>query len=172
MTSRAKCSSIFLVVLFLSFVLAVQRPKLDSEGIAFLIESQAEYYGQPNALPPPPIDYSSHLGVTHPIQQQALQHAHIPGNGPFFVQHSEVSKAVYASTQVKGDSELGRRWNLRQNINGQPSNYDAQAFWRIGRAGPKLLRLQLWPATLTTKAPLMTMKEAIDSVPRGWFMCC
>lgn len=169
MMSHAKCSSIFLVILFLSFVLAVQQPELDGEATGFLLDSHAVYFEYPG-LAQPPIDYYSHLGAAQPIQQQALQHAHIPGNGPFFLERSQTAKAAYASTQIRANSELGRRWNLMQDIDGQPSNFDAQAFWRIDRNGPKLLRLQLWPTSLT-RVPITTMAQAINSVPRG-FSCC
>ncbi|SPO27449.1 uncharacterized protein UTRI_10566 [Ustilago trichophora] len=109
MMTHAECSFTFVVILFLSFVLAVKQPELDSEGTAFLMESQGVYYDHPGALPPPPADYYSHLGTTHPVEQQALQHAHIPGNGPFFLERSQAGDAVYASTQIRGNSELGRR---------------------------------------------------------------
>lgn len=116
--------------------------------------------------------YWSHLIESHPtLAQDALKHAQIDGNGPFYVGEVPKEKVLYAATQVKGDSQLGRKWNLRQYIDGRLSQYDAHLFWKIDRKGPQLLRLDIWPAGSEPQQRI-TMQEAIHRFPRLRWGCC
>lgn len=103
-----------------------------------------------------PIPYRQHLAVAHPrLEQQALEWAHTPGNGPHqFTQHRG---AIYASTLIRGNEGPARNWNLRQN--GQPP-HDVNVFWKIDRRGAKMLRFDLWPAGAQAQQ-MLTMQDAI-----------
>lgn len=107
------------------------------------------------------IPYYNHLIVAHPrLEQQALQYALLPGNGPYAVEHAR--GVTFAKTLIPSNSRPGIAWNLRQN--GRPP-HDATVFWRVDASGARLMRFDLWPAGAETQQRI-TMQEVIDRFRR------
>lgn len=119
------------------------------------------------------LNYYSHLTAAHPyLDRDALAHAKIDGNGPFYVGENPRSKALLVATRVAGDSRLGQKWNLRQRINNEPSNFDAALLWRVDRAGPKLLTLDVWPEGSHPQQQTSMQDVLARFRPRSFFSAC
>ena len=163
---------LFLIVL-ISFTSALPEPAMTAEEIRQYTDANGHYFlsYDPPYLGAEYIKQYSHLSVVHAIEQEALEHAQQEGLGPFYVGEARNKKALYVSTQIRGDSRLGRKWNLRQYIDGRLSAYDAHAFWRVNRRGAKLLRLDLWPAGARVQEA-MTMEDAHNRFKRPRWGCC
>lgn len=99
------CSTI---LLFLSLAQALPLPLMtaDDSRIYALAKDNYESPYQVRVQGIKGRDHYLHLSGAHPhLEAGALQHAHLAGNGPFF---SELTpEAMYVSTQVKSDSDLG-----------------------------------------------------------------
>ncbi|CBQ72662.1 conserved hypothetical Ustilaginaceae-specific protein [Sporisorium reilianum SRZ2] len=151
-------------VLSVTCSVAVKPPPMSQAEQEFHRQSLVAYFG---AYPDDQhgntfIDYYSHLlGGHRTLEQDALAHAHLDGNGPFYFNSQQEGTRLFLATRVSGTSRLGKRWNLRQWIHDRPSNYDAHLSWRVDHQGPKLLRLDIWPEG-SNPAVRMTMQEAMD----------
>lgn len=154
-------------LLFLPSALA-PLPLLLPEEIRIYSVSRQLYtslYGAPQLVRRPTEQYL-HLRGAHPhLETQALEHAQMPGNGPFFPE--QTPGALYVSTQVQSDSLLGQTWNLKMQEGGPMTRMDAHLFWRIDKRGrPKLLRVDAYP-TGAQPQEAMSMQDAINLARSG-----
>lgn len=144
-------------VLFLSLAVVAPEPKLTRDEMQLYHNDKIEFYARyvPVNTAARPVRYYDHLVAAHPtIEQDALAHAHTPGNGPYKV--TQRNGAVYASTLIRGHEGPARRWNLNQ----KHSRWDANVLWRIDDGGAKLLRFDIWPHGAETHE-VMPMQDAI-----------
>lgn len=162
-------SALFLIILLLiNCSVAVRKPWISQKEQELRLSSHAVYFNAYGANHHAPVytKYYSHLAGGHEnLEQQALEHAHIPGNGPFFVHGRHGNTKLFLATQVKANTRLGYSWNLRHNNDGQVVTYDAHLSWRVDKEGVKLLRLEIWPGG-SDPAVRMTMQEAINLLRR------
>lgn len=166
MMDKLRVSSCFIVTLLLSLALALPLPLMTAEEgriYALFTQHYKSLYEVPEHMPMP-YDQYSHLSGAHPhLEDQALQHAQQPRNGPFFSERRH--EALYISTQVQSTSHLGGIWNLKMQEGGRLNNVDAHLFWRIDQAGARLLRLDVFPIGVQPQEE-MPMQTAINLASR------